>query len=382
MNKLHSILLELMKIALNPKDQSSMLINESEWPELYKLIIEQGMGSILFPVIDSLPDASKPNHLLYDQWKKRLFFTAVEQLRRTQCLKRIIDVLNSAHLPFIVIKGPAIARFYHRPEYRIMGDLDILVEDKYIQLAQQTIDSMGYTLIKNEKNHPFHFEYYKQMDLPIELHYSLYSPGLLGKKKTDDLYDHIWRHRKSISFNSIEFFVMTEEDELINQILHYVRHMIHQGAKMKNIYDMALIIQHCGKELDWIYIRSEMENLQILKFATVIFTICNTFFNIEIPESLHNQTNISPDVFLDRFLNYYSVEMDGDPEHKTTWTKLTNTIPFLCKSLLTLPVVYIIDFMVQFIKNKRGIKDALSATRNNMKLFANYVQTLKGLGLI
>lgn len=377
MNNLQNMLLELIKIALNPEDKSSIVLHESEWPELYKLISEQGMGSILFPIISILPETSKPNRILYDQWKNQILFAAVSQLSRIQRLKRIVDNLNSVNLPFIVLKGPAIARFYDRPEYRIMGDLDILVEDKDMVLAQQTIELMGYTLLKDEDDHPFHLVYGKQGDLPIELHYSLYVPGILGHMKMNDWYRHIWRNRKLISFNGIEFYVMAEEDELINQILHFARHMLGQSAKMKNIYDTALIIRHCDKQLDWKYIMKEMEHIQILRFGTLIFSIFNKFFNINT-DRLLNQTGMSPEVFLDKFLNYFSVEIGTE---FNTWYALITHVPFFCRSLLTLPVVYIIDFMAQLIKNKRTIKDSLLVTSYNMKLFASKVQTITIIGL-
>lgn len=381
MNKIQNIMMELIKISLNPELEKNTRISKNEWPELYKIIIQQRVALTLFPLLDLLAYQDRPDDLLYKQWKNQVLFATAMQFRKIQQLKAIMNVFRSVGLPFILLKGLAIARFYNQPEYRLMSDLDILVENKYIPLARKTIESMEYNLRGNKKNHPFHYGYDKPGELYIELHHSLLEPGILGWRKMDGWYEHIWQHRKNVSFDGIEFSVMAEEDQIIHQILHFATHMIHAGARMSHIYDIALIIKRCGKDLDWQYMINTMETMQLLKLGLLIFNICYTYFQISIPDWLINQKVIYPEDFIERFLDEYSVQKEGSD--KSTWDRLVAwNHPFVCKSILAIPLVCIIEFTVQLIKNRRTVRDSMVMTHNNIKVFLDTTRTLRILRLI
>ncbi|MGE5405976.1 MAG: nucleotidyltransferase family protein [Candidatus Saccharibacteria bacterium] len=378
MKKYQEKLIRLLQLALHPGEKNDLEITKGDWPDLFSLIIQQGLVSVIYPVIDSIDDDKQPENALKQNWKYNFLSNATIQVQRIKQIHSIIDSFNSAGVSVIVIKGPAIARFYASPECRSMSDLDLLVQDNSSLKAQQTIEAMGYRLYVNE-DRALHQGYSKAGHLNVELHYSLLETDILGPRDMSNWYTHIWSHRKSITFEDMVFSIMSEEDELINQILHMATHMFHGGVRMRHLYDIALLIKHSGPQLDWGYIEDTMRNIRMLEFGKLVFTTSHDYFGVEIPARLHATKGISSEQFIDSFMNEYCV--DKPSGHQRVWRRLAIKMPFLCRSLITLPIVYVLEYWVQLTRHKRNPCSSLVATHYNMKIFTDRVRTLKMLGM-
>lgn len=378
MNKTQTTLLRLIKNLLISDDEQ-LVIQKSEWRELYSLIIQQNLVSILYPVINRLPKESQPEPALQENWKNNLLFFAGLQIRHMQQMKIILDQFDNAKVPVIVIKGPAIARFYEYPECRFMSDLDVLIEDKYMPLAQRSVEAMGYQFVVEEENHPMHKAYFKDGQMLIELHYSLLEPGILGWRDMRKWYGHIWENKEDIIFEGLNFSVMPKEDELINQVLHMATHMFHGGSSIRHLYDIALFINHCGQELDWNYVEDTMKDIRLLQFGKIVYSTCHDYFGIHIPEHMKTAKGMTSEQFMERFVNEYCV--NKKTAHQRVWQRLAWKMPVLCRSLITLPIVYVLEYWVQLTKHKRNPCSSMVATYYNMQIFADRVRTLRMLGM-
>lgn len=380
MDSLHQRLIQWMAFAIHSDNTRLNFIPEADWHDLYKIIFEQGMGMILFPVASRLPEESRPDPKLFGSWKKQVLFAATMQLYKVQQLKDILETFKLAGIPVIVFKGPAIARFYDKPECRLMSDVDILVESKDKFHAQKEIENMGYTLVIGEDDHPMHCGYHKKGSLNIELHNSLLHPGFLGLRQVDGWYRHIWEYSRVISTNGLEFRAMAVEDELINQLLHFATHLIYAGARMKHLYDIALTINNCENDLDWQYIKDTLKTIKLLKFGTLVFTICQKYLHVIIPEDMITPIKgITVDEFLDRFLTKYSIEKE--PGDQKGWKMISWRLPVLCKYSIMLPFALLIEVFVQIGIHKGKVLFSLHNSWNNIKIFRSKTRTLKSLGL-
>lgn len=379
MNKYQIKLVELIKSELNPDTIKNLSIVKKDWPEMYSLIIQQGLVSVLYPVMNLLGEDVKPEPTLGENWKYNVLINATHQLRRIQQLNSIVEQFDAAELPIIVIKGPAIARFYDNPECRSMSDLDILVEDKYLTQARQIIESMGYELVIDQDDPSMHYGYKKPGHLYIELHYGLMEPSTLGWRDLNQWYRHIWENRKMITFEDVEISVMAEEDEIINQVVHLAIHMLYGGVRMKHLYDIALLIKSCRTELDWDYIGAMLKGIKLLQFGRLVFTTCNDFLGTEIPEQIKTNKGMTSEQFIDIFLNKYCIKRTV--KNQRVWRWLACKKPALYRSLMTLPIIYVLEYWVHLTKFKRNPWSSLVATNYNIKIFADRVRTQQILGM-
>lgn len=375
MDNIQRKLIDFIKFALTERD-SDISISSEEWPQLYKMLYRQGMAGILFPCINRLPSTSKPEQNLYENWKNNVLSMVALQIRQVQEVKNIISKLNSLDISIIVFKGLAISRLYEQPELRAMGDIDILIHDKDMKITQQLVESMGYIMEEEAEDHPMHRLYVKPRSIDIEIHNSLLVPGVLGKRKMQAWYDHIWLNYENISIEGMEFSVMAKEDELVNQILHLATHMIHGGSRMRHIYDIALITKLWGDDLDWSYIKTIIEQINITKFAELIFGICHHYFDLSWPDL----TLISGIDHIDAFVKKFLDENNGT--RGAIWTRIAWGYPYLCKSLISLPYVYVWEFLFQLKQNNWSFSESYLLANQNIKVFRDDIVSFRYLGLI
>lgn len=378
-NTIQKQFMEWIGAVLNDDNDGMQSIDILDWPDYFKLMLEQGLYFTLFPVINHLPDHKKPDKALLNDYKKLIIPRVSIQIQYLQNIKQIIGLFKSADIPVIVFKGPSIARFYDEPEYRMMSDLDILVKAEDKIRAQQLIETMGYKIEIKEDDHPMHCGYRKKGAIFIELHTSLLHPGYLGSRRVMEWYSHIWECSKFVSFEGMAFLAMAEEDELINQILHFATHLIYAGAKMKHLYDMALLIKKCEDTLDWQYILNTLKTTNLLVLGRLIFTISMKYFHINIPSALIDEQTINVDLFIGKFLNEYSMEKEeGDQKG---WRAISWRFPLICKYKALLPVAWIIEVILQLSIHKGKIFLCIKKSIKNIKVFLNKAKMLKELGL-
>jgi hypothetical protein len=379
MNNVQSSLIKLSGLSLGTE---KIVINKEiilDWKLLYETAVEQGMAERIFPVIEKLPDDIKPDSAIFKNWAQVVRRLIFQRMIYTQQIYLILANFNKDNIPIIMLKGLSIARFYEKPEYRTMSDLDILVEDKFINKAQRAIESMGYIIDGNEESSPLHFAYKKTGSLCIELHCGLVHSEFLGRRQTNNWYQHIWEYRQTIISEGITFSAMSVEDELINQIVHFATHMVYFGTQLKHLYDIALIIKVCDVDLDWDYIETTLVEIGFYEFSKLLFDVCVRLFQVNVPSHMVNVRYITSDQFIDDFLNYYSVEKTiGDSKG---WLTIVCRFPSFYKYPCLFPLACIIEYLAQLKIHKIKILFVLRNSRRNIKIFSKKIRILRNFGL-
>lgn len=101
--------------------------------------------------------------------------------------KRMLELLEENIIPAVVLKGAAAAMYYPHPEYRTMGDIDIIVKPEDFENAMQMLE-INYKSIQTLAQNPRHASYISKTGVVIELH-KYFSFGNRNKKK--DLLDQL-----------------------------------------------------------------------------------------------------------------------------------------------------------------------------------------------
>lgn len=117
------------------------LPSAEEWAAAAQMLVAQRLAPIVLAlrpaVVRSLPEAvaSELRAATFDQIARR-------QLLLGQVVP-IISKLKGRSIPFLVIKGPAVARFYPRPPERGFVDVDLLVRRRDFTEARLVLESAG-----------------------------------------------------------------------------------------------------------------------------------------------------------------------------------------------------------------------------------------------
>lgn len=95
----------------------------------------------------------------------RYFFTIMEEQTT------VFSLLEKANIPAVVLKGAAAAMNYPRPEYRSMGDIDIIVPTDKFEQAYNVLKNSGYKPEQSIEEYKRHVGFRGQSGIEIELHY-------------------------------------------------------------------------------------------------------------------------------------------------------------------------------------------------------------------
>ena len=207
---------------------------------LYSLLINSELRA-LFP--DILIDKFKPSYL--KQWIKN------ERLIRE--IEFLSELVNKGGIEVIFLKGPFLAeRFYGNIDRRSIADIDVLVKNDEIDNIDKLLKRNGFEL----KSIVFldkylsiyfthHFEYARR-DVDLELHWALSTHCSFNLN-----YSRIWQEKNNFEFRQKNYLVLSDEYELVFQILSIFKDIELGTIKLKSFVDTYMILKAVDKNIKW-----------------------------------------------------------------------------------------------------------------------------------
>ena len=189
-------------------------------------------------------------------YKNAVFIEAVQETEKSL----ILDALFNNNIKCMPLKGSIIKYLYPSPELRTMSDLDILYEPGKGKLVNDVLSGLGY---KCEKSGGTDDEYNKPPFMNVEMHRIMVDGNF---EAIADYYNNIWDVVKPIKEGSL-IYEMSKEDFYIHMVAHVARHYAVGGIGIRFVFDEWIYLTHYGDVLNFDYINSEFEKIDLLKFA-------------------------------------------------------------------------------------------------------------------
>lgn len=143
----------------------------------------------------------------------------------------ISSVLNSAQIPFILLKGATLRHLYPDCFMRTCCDIDVLVNENDLIKAVNTIE-LETDFCKDIDN--YHDVSMINSDSHLELHFSIKE----NMPNIDSLLDRVWE----FSFPNLEYnYKMSPEFQIFHVIAHMSYHMVHGGLGIRPFLDLWLL---------------------------------------------------------------------------------------------------------------------------------------------
>ncbi len=186
--------------------------------------------------------------------------------------KEIESVLNEFDkngIEYVRLKGTSLKRLYPKTEMRLMSDADILIKKKQYKKIKSIMLSLGYKFVVESD-----YEYvWKKQGVSIELHRRLIP------SYNKDYYKYFgdgWKLASPCEDKPNEY-MLSKEDEFVFLFTHYAKHYRDGGIGIKHITDFYVYLKKYA-HLDWEYINSELEALQLLAFWKTTKNALNAWF--------------------------------------------------------------------------------------------------------
>lgn len=179
----------------------------------------------------ALKNGLASNNAYTETFEKERLIAVLRETRISYLKDFISEVLSGVQIPFIPLKGAIIRGLYPESWMRTSCDIDILVKEKDIKRAAETLVKNGFTTDKKMTSHHMHLFY---VDIHLELHFSLVS----GIDQIDGLLDKVWEYSEAV--NGSEYHEKAEY-YAFHHIAHMAYHFLSGGCGVRPFIDLWIL---------------------------------------------------------------------------------------------------------------------------------------------
>lgn len=220
--------------------------------------------------------------------------------------KEIAEILLTKDIKPVFLKGAAslLENNYNDVGIRFLSDIDLCVHEKFLKEASELLIDSGYISneVKNISRNWLHLPpmYNKKWDIVIELHRYILSyrySSIIPCKETN--------YQKSKNYTNI--FLLTPTYRLLHAYIHSEivdRHYYTKTIDLRQLYEMAILLQKYKHEIDWIVIEKVLKANHLYKKFNSTLNLIIRLFHMEISEIQNNSiSNIHVKLRLWHFQN-------------------------------------------------------------------------------
>ena len=269
------------------------IINEIDFSKIdsEELIRLSEVNTVSPLVYTSIKDFENVPSDLLEKLKLEFSRITLKMAKYDTVQARVVDELNGLGLPYAIVKGKTIAKYYPSKELRNMSDIDVLVLPKDFEEVKKSMfdfceekpDQVG-----NEFECSFVLN-----GITIELQNNLaYDKNLSGKYDYDKYFLDLINHRTKDGNVS----VLEPKYSFIYNIYHMAQHFYYSGSGVRMITDIAVMIKYFKNTFNWDEIIDTLKEIELFEYANNIFSLIDEWFGIKIPSDSFKKKEISEEL--------------------------------------------------------------------------------------
>jgi hypothetical protein len=253
-----------------------------DWNAIVDLSLAHGVGAILLKRLEEKNQRGKLSAEMLHKLTTNKLRTAIENAQLYVELAAVLQSLNAAHVPAIVLKGAHVAELvYENISLRPMDDIDLLVKDGDLNTVAQTLSMLGY--VQNDSdaermksNDPHHLTpFRKEGCRPIEVHWKV--PSLDAAWVSE-----VWERTQQVELAGVPTRVLSPEDLLIHLSVHASFH--HRfGIGLRPLCDIRAVLERHGSAIDWAALRGSAVRYRVHTVVYVTLRIAQEMVGAPLP---------------------------------------------------------------------------------------------------
>lgn len=245
-------MLELIKASLW-EDSSVSSAGEEEYNGLIMHSIAMLPASILSKLTLS-PE-------LCEKWKRNI----LKQITYNARYKHVESSIPLT-VPYVILKGTAAAKYYLHPEYRTMGDIDIITSRDNFDQAYKELQDNGFIVTKElEREITF-----VKNGIPIELHRFFASLNDPQKAKYMD----------DLIIDNINPYHILPDDINGLVILEHINQHLEKGLGLRQIIDWMMFVDKCLPDEKWPSFEKYAKTIGLNNLAIVTTRMCEIYLGL------------------------------------------------------------------------------------------------------
>ena len=244
----------LLSCGLNNKSPDKERLSEIDLEEIYKISESHSVEPVITYALETVGLADKKwLDVKYNSIHKNMLF----DMERN----KIISFMENNCISHMPLKGIILKNLYPKAGMRKMADNDIWFDESKADLLESFMRSLGYKDVEKEAG--CHDVYTRPPVYNFEMHRSLFNSAT--PDKIVNYYTDIYPLLKKDENNRFGYS-FSKEDFYIYVTAHEYKHFSHAGIGVRALLDCWVYVKKCGDILDWKYIKSVTDKLDMTDF--------------------------------------------------------------------------------------------------------------------
>ena len=143
-------------------------------------------------------------------------------------------LLEEAQIPFIPLKGAVVRSLYPEPWMRTSGDIDILIQESFLDQAVSLLLENGCRMDGKRRYHDIPL--LTPGGLPLELHYHIRE----NMESMDAVLDKVWQFSEVVPGKRFEHRQM-DTFLVFHLLAHMAYHLVNGGCGIRSVIDIRLM---------------------------------------------------------------------------------------------------------------------------------------------
>ncbi len=235
-----SAALALLAAAFGNTESHVLSPETVDWYAVFEELKSQTMAGVASDVLSAYRDFIPQE--LYQSWVLYTALVAKGSCRILSAQESLFSHFTKAHLPAVIMKGSAAARYYPNPLLRNCGDIDFLVCQKDFDRAHSLLKESGYTLAFPEDHTDYHLTFVKDR-IFYELHRE---PAGIAQNPYGDILRHRFRDAaakaESAAIDRYTFLQLPQLENGLVLLLHIAKHL-DGGLGLRQLCDWMAFVK-------------------------------------------------------------------------------------------------------------------------------------------
>ena len=170
------------------------------------------------------------------------------------------------NVPYVILKGTSAAQYYPHPEFRTMGDIDIMTRREDYDTAYNQLKEAGYYIVDQKEREVT----FRKNNIMIELHRCFSSFN--DPKQSEYLDDLIVK-------NITPSHVLPD---LVNGLvlLEHISQHLENGLGLRQIIDWMMFVDKCLPDEKWLEFEPLSERIGLKKLAITVTRMCEIYLGL------------------------------------------------------------------------------------------------------
>ncbi len=247
------------------------------------------VANIAFLSVEKLQQ--KPEAALYSEWQVYYYHSVQRDARQRSEYAAITELLTSNQIRWTEAQGTITKTLYPVSNWRMMSDIDLLVDAENIGRIEELLPALGEVDIKHYQDNELNV--FPAHGSEIEFHSEFFTEFYEGAlERYAGAIHHPFEHSTESPENPYHW-VLDLTSYYLYSLLHTVKHYEYAGCGIRRIVDMYYLEKALGNQVDKAYINEILQKYGFADYADRLWKLERYWF-----EDVHPDTDIT-EVLLD-----------------------------------------------------------------------------------